>query len=86
MLDSWRRTKPKILVLNNENPAWPKVDLVWAKAMLATLLAGLRQQDYTFESYYFFTTCRAWTATTPAGGWFGIGAKSWPAGRAARPT
>jgi hypothetical protein len=54
MLDRWRRTKPKILVLNNENPAWPKVDRLWAKAMLDILLAGLRQQDYTFESYCFF--------------------------------
>jgi D-alanine-D-alanine ligase len=54
MPDGSRRTKPKILVLNNENPAWPQVDLTWARAMLDRLLDGLREQGYSFQAIVFF--------------------------------
>jgi D-alanine-D-alanine ligase len=54
MPDGSRRTKPKILVLNNENPAWPAPDLIWGQEILATLLAGLSEQGYRFESYIYF--------------------------------
>jgi D-alanine-D-alanine ligase len=54
MPDGSRRTKPKILVLNNENPSWTQADLTWARTMLATLLAGLLEQDFVFETLVFF--------------------------------
>ncbi len=54
MPDGRRRTKPKILVLNNENPSWPEVDLVWGREMLDTLLSGLAEQNYSFESHVYF--------------------------------
>src|ERR1700682_4874103 len=54
MPDDSRRTKPKILVLNNENPAWPAPDLIWGQEMLATLLAGLSEQGYVFEPCIYF--------------------------------
>ena len=34
MPDESRRTKPKILILNNENPDWPSASLAFARAML----------------------------------------------------
>jgi D-alanine-D-alanine ligase len=49
-----RRTKPNILVLYNENPAWPPADLDSANAMVAALTAGLREQAYAFEPVKFF--------------------------------
>jgi len=54
MPDVLRRTSPKILILNNENPAWPEADLKWGRAYLATLQGGLAEQGYTFETYVFF--------------------------------
>ena len=54
MPDGWRRTRPKILVLNNENPTWPELDLIWAREMLNTLQDGLSEQGYTFESHVYF--------------------------------
>jgi len=54
MPDDSRRTRPKVLVLNNENPAWPAPDLIWGQEMLATLVAGLREQGYVFETYVYF--------------------------------
>ena len=54
MPDGLRRTRPNILVLNNENPTWPEPDLIWGREMLKTLLDGLSEQGYTFESYIYF--------------------------------
>src|SRR5712692_3819697 len=54
MLDDLRRTKPNVLVVLNENPEWPAVDLAWARAMNATLFSGLREQGYTFEALEYF--------------------------------
>jgi D-alanine-D-alanine ligase len=54
MPDGLRRTKPNILVLNNENPGWPTVDLIWAHEMLETLLSGLGEQGYSYESFVYF--------------------------------
>ena len=49
-----RRTKPKLLVVYNENPAWPQVDKDWSDEMLAAMLAGLREQGYAFETLKYF--------------------------------
>jgi len=54
MPDGSRRTRPKILVLNNENPDWPEPDRMWGQEMLATLLAGLSEQGYLFETCIYF--------------------------------
>ena len=54
MPDGLRRTSPKILILNNENPTWPEVDLVWGREMLKNLRHALSEQGYTFESYVYF--------------------------------
>ena len=49
-----RRTKPNVLVLYNENPAWPQQDIDWANEMVDSMAAGLREQQYTFEFAKFF--------------------------------
>ncbi len=49
-----RRTKPKLLLVNNENPAWPQVDKDWADEVLAALQDGLREQGYTFDTLKYF--------------------------------
>jgi D-alanine-D-alanine ligase len=49
-----RRNKPKLLLVNNENPAWPQADKDWSEEMLAALHAGLREQGYTFETLRYF--------------------------------
>ena len=54
MPDGLRRTRPNILVLNNENPTWPERDRIGSREMLQTLLDGLSEQGYTFESYIYF--------------------------------
>jgi D-alanine-D-alanine ligase len=54
MPDVSRRTQPNILVLTNENPAWPTKDLVWSREMLGTLLDGLAEQGYLCETCVFF--------------------------------
>lgn len=54
MPDGPRQTKPKILILNNENPAWPEVDLTFARAMLERLQTALAEQGYISEAYVFF--------------------------------
>lgn len=54
MPDGSRRTRPKILVLNNENPTWPEPDLRWGREMLGTLLEGLSAQGYNSEALVYF--------------------------------
>ena len=54
MPDGLRRPRPNILVLNNENPTWPERDRIGGREMLQTLLDGLSEQGYTFESYIYF--------------------------------
>jgi D-alanine-D-alanine ligase len=54
MPDHLRRTKPNVLVVLNENPAWPEVDLAWSHAMNSTLFGGLREQGYTFKPFQYF--------------------------------
>ncbi len=49
-----RRTKPKLLLVYNENPAWPQVDKDWSEEMVAALHAGLREQGYTFDPLKYF--------------------------------
>lgn len=49
-----RAAKPKILVLYNENPAWPRPDIDWANEMIGNMEAGLRQQHYTFAFAKYF--------------------------------
>jgi D-alanine-D-alanine ligase len=66
MPDVARRTSPRILVLNNENPTWPEVDLKWGRAMLSTLLAGLAEQEFAFETYVFFDDLSGLSSYDPA--------------------
>ena len=54
MPDGARRTKPKILILYNENPDWPQRDIDSGRAMLAVLVDGLREQRYTYAEHKFF--------------------------------
>jgi D-alanine-D-alanine ligase len=49
---NWKQ--PHILVLYNENPAWPQVDKDWSAEFVTQMLAGLREQQYTFETLKFF--------------------------------
>ena len=51
---SSHRTKPKIVVLYNENPAWPEADKAWSEEMLAIMWSGLRELGYAFQPVAFF--------------------------------
>lgn len=46
--------RPRVLVLYNENPAWPQIDLDAAHKMVNSLSAGLREQHYPHEFVQFF--------------------------------
>ncbi|MCC7358000.1 MAG: hypothetical protein IT317_00885 [Anaerolineales bacterium] len=48
------RRQPYILVLYNENPAWPQVDKDWADEFITQMTGGLREQGYPFETLKFF--------------------------------
>jgi D-alanine-D-alanine ligase len=59
MSDLPRRPKPNVLVLYNENPAWPQEDIDWSHENLDEMEKGLREQGYTFEPLCFFDTLSA---------------------------
>lgn len=54
MPDAPNRKQPRILVLHNENPAWPQPDKDWSAEFVAQMGDGLREQGYTFETLKFF--------------------------------
>src|SRR4030095_15277439 len=54
MSDAARGARPKILVLYNEDPAWPKRDIDMSQAMLSVLVDGLREQGYPYAAHKFF--------------------------------
>jgi D-alanine-D-alanine ligase len=54
MPDAVRQPKPPVLVLYNENPAWPQSDIDWSHEVLDEMTAGLREQGYPFETLCFF--------------------------------
>jgi D-alanine-D-alanine ligase len=54
MPDGSRRTKPKILVINNENPTWPEHDRLAGREMLKTLTTGLSEQGYEYQAFIYF--------------------------------
>lgn len=54
MPDASPRKQPHILVLYNENPAWPQVDKDWSAEFVAQMHTGLQEQGYTFETLKFF--------------------------------
>jgi D-alanine-D-alanine ligase len=49
-----RLTKPPILVLYNENPAWSQPDIDWANENVDCMVSGLREQHYPHELLKFF--------------------------------
>jgi D-alanine-D-alanine ligase len=49
-----RARTPRVLVVSNENPAWPDLDKAYADESLHPLLDGLRAEDYTCEAFKFF--------------------------------
>jgi len=49
-----RRPKPNILILFNENPDWPQVDINWSRDNLRDMTNGLLEQGFTFEPLCFF--------------------------------
>ncbi len=59
------RPKPKVLVLYNEDPAWPADDLAWTGEMLAAMSNGLREQGYAFETVKFFDDLRVLDGYAP---------------------
>ena len=83
-----RRTKPNVLILYNENPAWPQGDIEWANEMVASMTAGLLEQQYPHKFVKFFDDLsvldtfdpRAWLVWNWARSWVAapgpIG--SWP--------
>jgi D-alanine-D-alanine ligase len=46
--------QPKIVAITNENPAWPELDKGYAAETWDILLAGFREQNYTYRSFKFF--------------------------------
>lgn len=54
MPDAARPSRPKLVLLYNENPDWPQGDLDWAREALDEMLKGFREQAYTFELLPFF--------------------------------
>jgi len=54
MADAPRQPKPNVIVLFNENPAWPQDDIDWSREGLDDMANGLREQGYTFETLCFF--------------------------------
>ena len=48
------RPKPSVLVLYNENPAWPQADLDDAGKMIECMSAGLAEQQYPHQCVKFF--------------------------------
>jgi D-alanine-D-alanine ligase len=54
MPDAPSRPKPRVLVLFNENPAWPPEDIQWSRDNLRDMTNGLLEQNYTFETLCFF--------------------------------
>lgn len=54
MPDAPHRKQPHILVLYNENPAWPQIDKDWSAEFVAQMTAGLQEQGYPFEILKFF--------------------------------
>jgi D-alanine-D-alanine ligase len=49
-----RRRTPNVLILYNENPAWPQLDIDSSNAMVDCLAAGLREQHYPHAFVKFF--------------------------------
>src|SRR5258707_9628459 len=54
MSEAARRARPKILVLYNEDPAWPQRDIDMSQAMLSVLVDGLREQGNAYAAHKFF--------------------------------
>jgi D-alanine-D-alanine ligase len=54
MSEAARNARPKILVLYNEDPAWPQRDIDMSQAMLSVLVDGLREQGYAHAAHKFF--------------------------------
>jgi D-alanine-D-alanine ligase len=54
MPDAAPRKQPHILVLYNENPAWPQVDKDWSAEFVDQMSAGLREQGYHYDHLKFF--------------------------------
>jgi D-alanine-D-alanine ligase len=60
-----RRTKPKIIVLSNENPHWPKADKAFADQMVSMLTDGLCEEGYTVQTLKFFDNLSVLDAFDP---------------------
>jgi len=54
MSDAARRARPKVLVLYNEDPAWPQRDIDMSQAMLSVMVDGLQEQGYSCAAHKFF--------------------------------
>jgi D-alanine-D-alanine ligase len=66
MTDDANHVRPNILVLYNENPAWPKEDRDWSQEMVDTLSKGLQEQGHTISSIKFFDDLSALNDYDPA--------------------
>ncbi|MEK7440673.1 MAG: hypothetical protein AABZ78_07765 [Chloroflexota bacterium] len=51
---SRRLSKPNIIILHNENPAWPQSDKDWAMKFVEMLANGLHDEGYVVEPIKFF--------------------------------
>ncbi|MCC6192624.1 MAG: hypothetical protein IT318_26680 [Anaerolineales bacterium] len=65
MPDARRRLKPHVIVLYNENPAWPQADKDWAQETVTMMVEGLREQGYVFEAVQFYDDLSALDAFDP---------------------
>lgn len=57
---------PHIIVLYNENPAWPQADKDWSDQMLALMWQGLREIGASFSPLSFFDDLSGLDAFDPA--------------------
>jgi D-alanine-D-alanine ligase len=60
------RTKPKILVLHNENPDWTQEDRDAYKDMMDLMWSGLREQGYVYAPASFFDNLSVLDGYDPA--------------------
>ena len=59
MPDAQRQRRPKIVILYNENPAWPDSDKAWTARMVSLIVESLSEKGFEYQPLKIFESLAA---------------------------